>query len=361
MLRRFLSALALAALAIVMSAAGVRAQESAPGDWYIGGEGGWTNLFSQNLSGPAFSTVTIPGPRGTTRIVPAFAQENWDDGFNAGARGGYHWGPWRFEEEFRFQHNGVGNLAEPPLRTITSGGHRDAYAIMTNVIYDFDIRWPITPHLGVGIGAVDMNDTITTALRTIGSSSAWALGYQAIAGIRYMINPTLALDLDYRYFGTTTPTFRAAGLTYTSGYSSNNVLLSLTWLFNPPEPPPPAPAAMPAPPPPAPERVFIVFFDWDKDTITPEGMGIIQQAADAHKAGASVQIQVTGYTDRSGSPGYNQRLSERRANAVAKALASLGVPQDQMVVTGHGENDNRVPTADGVREPQNRRVEITLP
>jgi outer membrane protein OmpA-like peptidoglycan-associated protein len=74
-----------------------------------------------------------------------------------------------------------------------------------------------------------------------------------------------------------------------------------------------------------------------------------------------VQIQVTGYTDRSGSPGYNQRLSERRANNVAKALAGLGVPPNQMAVSGRGENDNRVPTAPGVREPQNRRVEIVFP
>jgi outer membrane protein OmpA-like peptidoglycan-associated protein len=90
-------------------------------------------------------------------------------------------------------------------------------------------------------------------------------------------------------------------------------------------------------------------------------MEIVHQAADAYRAGGSVQIQVTGYTDRSGSPGYNQRLSERRASAVAGALASLGVPREQMAVSGRGENDNRVPTADGVREPQNRRVEIGFP
>ena len=54
-----------------------------------------------------------------------------------------------------------------------------------------------------------------------------------------------------------------------------------------------------------------------------------------------------------------QRLSERRANNVARAMMALGVPQNQMIVSGRGENDNRVPTADGVREPQNRRVEIT--
>jgi outer membrane protein OmpA-like peptidoglycan-associated protein len=107
--------------------------------------------------------------------------------------------------------------------------------------------------------------------------------------------------------------------------------------------------------------VFIVFFDWDRATITPAGMRVVEQAAAAFKAGAPVQIQVTGYTDASGSAGYNQRLSERRANAVATALGRLGVPRNDMAVSGRGKNDQRVPTADGVREPQNRRVEIVFP
>ena len=102
-----------------------------------------------------------------------------------------------------------------------------------------------------------------------------------------------------------------------------------------------------------------MFFDWDKYTLTPEGMQTIQAAANQYKAGHSVKIQVTGYADLSGSPGYNQRLSERRANEVAKALQNRGVPRDDMSVSGHGMDDPRVPTAPGVREPQNRRVEIT--
>ena len=72
-------------------------------------------------------------------------------------------------------------------------------------------------------------------------------------------------------------------------------------------------------------------------------------------------LQVTGYTDLSGSAGYNQRLSERRANAVAAALERLGVARGDMVVAGRGMNDPRVPTPPGVREPQNRRVEIVFP
>ncbi len=97
--------------------------------------------------------------------------------------------------------------------------------------------------------------------------------------------------------------------------------------------------------------------------ITPQGLEVVQQAAAAWRAGASVRLQlrVTGYADRSGAPGYNQRLSERRAANVAAALARLGVPRAQMQVGGRGDNDNRVPTAAGVREPQNRRVEIVFP
>jgi OmpA-OmpF porin, OOP family len=233
---------------------------------------------------------------------------------------------------------------------------------MTNVIYDFTIPWPVTPHVGFGIGAVDVFDGLK--LPGIGqflNNSTWEFGYQAIAGVRYNINPVLAFDLDYRYFATTQPTFTTPrfGIKYTSSYDTNNLVASLTYRFGPPPPPPPAPP--PAPPPPPTHQVYLVFFDWDKYNITPEGMQVIQLAANQYKSGGSVRLQVTGYTDLSGSAAYNQRLSERRANAVAAALERLGVPRSDMAVTGRGMNDPRVPTPVGVREPQNRRVEIVFP
>jgi len=135
---------------------------------------------------------------------------------------------------------------------------------------------------------------------------------------------------------------------YKSGYNTNNIVASLTMKFG-------------APPPPPTHQVFLVFFDWDKYNITPEGQRIIALAADHYKAGGRVQLTVTGFTDTTGSASYNQRLSERRANAVAAALEHLGVPRSDMVVSGRGMNDLRVPTPPGVREPQNRRVEIVFP
>jgi OOP family OmpA-OmpF porin len=353
------------AFAVAMSWATAQAQflvmPSGPGTWYFGGEGGWTSLPNQSGSSFGFGF-----------------NQHFNDGFNAGARGGYEWGPWRFEEELTYRQNGVSFASLDGFGTRATGD-RNAYAAMTNLIYDFTFGWPVTPHIGAGVGAVGLHDSWgIPGVGTFASSTDWEFGYQAIAGVRYNINPNLAFDIDYRYLATTDPTFKfsgggastpicvgkscgaLAGGSYTSGYATQNIVASLTMRFGAPPPPVVAPPAPPAPPPIA-RKVFLVFFDWDKDTITPEGMQIVQQAAAAFRGGAPVTIQVTGYTDRSGSPGYNQRLSERRANNVANALVRFGVPRQAMAVSGRGENDNRVPTAPGVREPQNRRVEIVFP
>jgi OmpA-OmpF porin, OOP family len=379
-------------------------QQTVPGAWYIGPEGGWTSLTNQT---DQINGRTINGTGGAVLGLPRRSvNASFDSGFNVGGRVGYQWGPWRFEEEYSYRRNGLSSVSANNVfgGTITSGGALDgqrfSHAIMTNAIFDFTLGWPVTPHIGVGIGAVDIIDSVSLNNTTIGAlppgvtqtpvglvpvpqtfggtllhGSSWQFGYQAIAGFRYEFSPSVAFDLDYRYLATTDPTFNNQGRTpfpngnrgtnccgggqYTTGYNTQNIVASVTMKFGaPPAPPPPLP---PAPPPPPPQKVFLVFFDWDKYNITPEGQQIIQVAAQQYRAGGSVRLQVTGYTDTSGSPSYNQRLSERRANAVANALAALGVARSDMAVIGRGENDLRVPTADGVREPQNRRVEILFP
>src|SRR5262249_35667881 len=93
---------------------------------------------------------------------------------------------------------------------------------------------------------------------------------------------------------------------------------------------------------------YLVSFDWNNAALGPSASEVIQSAASAYRAGAPVNVQVTGYTDTSGSYGYNERLSVRRTRAVAATLAQDGVPPGAMVVTGRGENDLRVPTPKGV-------------
>jgi opacity protein-like surface antigen len=300
-----------------------------PSNWVLGAEIDFKGDASESHS-------TVSGVQPPTAAVMPFltgdsfkASTSWNG--SARARLGYAWGP--------------------VLPYITGGV---AFA-------DVKLRSSFGPSIPAGS---------VNALPAVGASfSDTLVGWTAGAGLEYSLNPNWGLGAEYRYadYGSTsgglgTVPITAAISAPVSGHvglQEHSFMVKLNYHFGAPPPPAP-PMAAPPPPPPAP-KVFIVFFDWDRDTITPEGQAIIQQAADAYRAGAPVQIQVTGYTDRSGSAGYNQRLSERRANNVAKALAALGIPKEQMVVSGRGENDNRVPTADGVREPQNRRVEIVAP
>jgi outer membrane protein OmpA-like peptidoglycan-associated protein len=105
---------------------------------------------------------------------------------------------------------------------------------------------------------------------------------------------------------------------------------------------------------------FMVFFDWDRSNLSAQALQTIKQAAAAFKAKGNARITATGHTDTSGPENYNMALSLRRANAVKDALVREGVPATAIAVVGRGEQGLLVPTPDGVREPQNRRVEIVI-
>jgi outer membrane autotransporter protein len=127
--------------------------------------------------------------------------------------------------------------------------------------------------------------------------------------------------------------------------------------FGHPPPPPPAPAAMPAP---VAARSYLVFFDWDNATLTDRARQIIRDAANNSTHVQYTRIEVNGYTDTSGTPKYNQGLSVRRAEAVAAELVRDGIQRNVITIQGFGETHPLVPTGPGVREPQNRRVEIVM-
>jgi outer membrane protein OmpA-like peptidoglycan-associated protein len=131
-------------------------------------------------------------------------------------------------------------------------------------------------------------------------------------------------------------------------------------LWGAPPPPPPAAAVAPAAPPPAiaPARTYLVFFDWDRADLTARASQIIAEAATASTHVQVTRIMCNGYTDTSGTPKYNLDLSLRRANTVANELVRDGVPRGEIDIKGFGETHPLVQTGPGVREPQNRRVEI---
>lgn len=105
---------------------------------------------------------------------------------------------------------------------------------------------------------------------------------------------------------------------------------------------------------------FLVFFDFDKSSLRTDAQKIVQEAADYAKKNGKAVIHATGHADTSGSDAYNVALSERRAAAVKAALKKLGFNDSQIIVAGKGEAEPLVATGDGVKEPQNRRVEIVL-
>ena len=116
--------------------------------------------------------------------------------------------------------------------------------------------------------------------------------------------------------------------------------------------PPPVVAPAPAP------KSYLVFFDFNKSDLTPQAMSIVDTAAKNAGPMKVTKLEVTGHTDTVGSDAYNMRLSRRRAESVAAQLEKDGIPASEIAIYAKGKRDLLVPTADGVKEPQNRRVQI---
>jgi outer membrane protein OmpA-like peptidoglycan-associated protein len=106
--------------------------------------------------------------------------------------------------------------------------------------------------------------------------------------------------------------------------------------------------------------VSSVYFAVGSARVSPEGREVIRAAAAAASQNDEARILVTGYTDASGPADLNERLSKRRAEALAAALEAEGVPRDRIAVVWHGEENLPVPTADGRREGNNRVVTIAF-
>ena len=105
---------------------------------------------------------------------------------------------------------------------------------------------------------------------------------------------------------------------------------------------------------------FMLFFDWGKPDIRQDEVATLDQVAAAWRARPGVHLQLTGHTDRSGSAAVNRASGLKRAMKVRAELERRGIPRNAMSVGSFGEERPLVPTEDGVREVQNRRVDILL-
>jgi outer membrane protein OmpA-like peptidoglycan-associated protein len=333
---------------------------------YIGVGGGFNSLGTEDVKpSPGLAT-----PRGKAKFGAGYlglGSIGW--GFGNGIR---------VELEGNYRHNDLSRLTGTSYPS-TASGTQEAYGAMANALFDLDIGSPyIFPYVGVGAGWgwTHWKDVTTVGANTpvtlSGGGTYGAFAYQTMAGISLPVPnvPGLSLTAEYRFYGVP-GTQQVSGTLVNHGVVArgnldfkndyeNRVTLGLRYAFfvAPPEPPP-MPTASPSPAP-APARSYLVFFDWDRADLTDRARQIVAEAAQASTRVRYTRIAVNGYTDTSGRPAYNQTLSLRRAHVVAAELTKDGVPGNVITITGFGETHLLVPTAAGVREPQNRRVEIIL-
>ena len=347
----------------------------------------------QGVYGAIGAGLSYVGPDRDFESATFDSEADYDNGIGVYTTLGYDFSSnWRWDIlEFSYRQNDVRHLAGDGLGF--SGwptgltGEAQSMAFMSNLIYDFaGDDAAVVPYVGLGIGMARVSGEYNgpnLGAGTIGiDDKGWEFAYQGIAGLAFKLAEGLALDLSYRFFETTEANFNGmlAGVptSFNQEYNSHSLFAGLRWNFGGA----PAPAAIQykdcwdgssvpvtADCPPAivddqtavlDPIAFTVYFDYDKSNLTPEAGALVQEAAGRALSNDIDTVVVQGNTDTSGSSAYNQALSERRARVVRDALVANGVSADMIRIEAFGEDNPAKPTADGVREPLNRRSDVTI-
>jgi outer membrane protein OmpA-like peptidoglycan-associated protein/opacity protein-like surface antigen len=309
-----------------------------------------------------------------------------DTGYDFGGIVGYDFGGFRLEAEASYREADPDNLTVNtgtiPATNTTTGvaragsydfvaGDTNALSFMMNGMLDFGEDDGLQGFIGGGVGVARVKSALS--VNSVGpgfvNDSDTGFAWQALAGVRAPITDNWDVGVKYRFFNADNVNMvDAAGRDVEGRFRSHSLLGTFAYNFGGVEPMPEPIVAPPPPPPPPPPPVvqavcnkgpYIVFFDWDRSDITPEAATILDNAVSAYGNCANVPIMLAGHTDRSGSVQYNMGLAERRNDSVRTYLGSRGIPGGAITGQAFGESMPRVPTADGVRELQNRRVEIT--
>jgi outer membrane protein OmpA-like peptidoglycan-associated protein len=325
---------------------------------YVGAGIGYNYTQDQDVKSVSAggAAVSTPGAKLTTNgglLGLASVGMGFGNGFRVEVQGDY-----------RNYHQSLTGTTHGVSLNGTGGFLNQTYGGFVNGLYDFDIGAPVFPYIGVGVGYEE-----TQLSGPHNSPSSGSIAGQGILGVAFPIPEVAGLSVTAEYRFMTTfqdEKFTSGGVSAKLGPQYNHAgLIGVRYAFGVTAPAPmaAAPAAMPAPAKSvevAPARTYLVFFDWDKSDLSARAKQIIAEAAQNAARVKVTRIEVSGYTDLSGTPAYNLKLSQRRADSVAAELVGLGVPKSEIVEMAFGETHPLVPTAQGVREPQNRRVEIVL-
>ena len=324
---------------------------------YVGAGAGFNYKQDQDVSG----FQPLGGFFGLTGTSVGGGKLRYDGGFVGLGSIGYGLGNGlRFELEGNYRQNELSRWNGTPFPA-NPHGKSETYGAMVNALYDFDLGYPVMPYVGVGVGYVwtsfkgFSNTGINFPYIAKTDDVKGAFAYQAMLGLSYAIQqvPGLYLTAEYRFLGTagtqnykgsiitgrtafTPPTFTPGSFKADPQYNHAG-LLGIRYAFYTPPPPPPPPVVAPAP---APARSYLVFFDWDKATLTDRARQIIHEAAENSTRVQYTRIEVNGYTDTSGTAGVQP--------------AALGSPR----AGGRGRARSQRRAASGDHDPGLRRNEF---
>ena len=337
--------------------------------WYVGVDGG------------AMIVEDLALDIGTLNNAASVDTKN---GYDFGGVVGYDFGGFRLESEVSYRKANVSAFSSQTPQ-ITSGattalapsgsyqidGDASALSFMVNGLLDFGDDDGLQGFVGGGVARVDVPATVAAPAFLDGSDTG--LAWQALAGVRTPLSDSCDVGLKYRFFNANKiGLVDRLGRAVDTRFRSHSVMASLVYNFGgapaPVEvaapPPPPPYVAPPAPPPPPPAPVcntgpYIVFFDWDQSNLRPDAASVLDNAVAQYSNCGTAKVMLAGHADKSGSAKYNVGLSERRNTNVRSYLESKGVAGGAIATQAFGETAPLVQTADGEREPQNRRVEVT--
>ncbi len=369
------------ALVLALASTAIAAPAMArDGQWYVGVEGGLLIAEDTNLD------ITTA----MTTVEDAVKIDYETPGYDFDGIVGYDFGIFRAEAEVAYkgvQQQGLqvgapGIPADGPNNGLATGvfdtnGQTDALSFMVNGMFDFGDDDGLQGFVGGGVGVARVEVTSTFAAPSWLDDSDTGLAWQALAGVRAPITDSIDVGLKYRYFNA--PDMKFVDINnrdVEATFKSHSLLGSIIYNFGgepvvddtpitivPPVVPPVVPPRVPPVVPPVVKPVcntgpYIVYFDFDKSNLRPDAATVLDNAAANYANCGNARVMLAGHTDRAGSATYNVGLSNRRNDTVRGYLISKGVPASVMSASGMGETDNKVPTADGVRESQNRRVEV---
>jgi OmpA-OmpF porin, OOP family len=331
------------------------------GQWYVGVDGGAMLVEDLDMDIGA---------------APIEASADTDTGYDFGGVVGYDFGGFRLESEVGYREADLkgfsssapaipstSGTALSPAGLKATGGDVNALSFMINGMLDFGDDDGLQGFVGGGVGVARVDVQQVFAAPSWLDDSDTGFAWQAIAGIRAPLSDSWDVGIKYRFFNASgVDLVDRLGRDVSTKFRSHSLMGSLVYNFGG-EPEAPPVVAPPPPPPPPVVRCntgpYIVFFDWDKSNLLPAATSTLDNAVAQYANCGNARVMLAGHADKSGSDKYNVGLSQRRNGEVRAYLESRGIAGAAIATEAFGESAPLVQTADGVREPQNRRVEVS--